>query len=94
MKFVTVMDMWLLIMNGILLGSILYYGRRLIKLVAKTADRRDNDLLALAKSNERTRLAKIIEGEIAIFETAESMGDEGSRAIVDELKTVLSMVKK
>ena len=61
MKFVTVMDMWLLILNGGLLVAILYYGRKLIKLMARAADRHDEDLGVLAKSNERTRIVKIIE---------------------------------
>lgn len=35
MKFVTVMDMWLLITNLVLLTIIIIYGRRLIKLIAR-----------------------------------------------------------
>ena len=42
MKFVTVMDMWILIINLGLLGCIVYFGRKLIKAVEKSVNR-DSD---------------------------------------------------
>ena len=45
MKFVTVMDMWLLIINLGLMGSILYYGRRLVTLIARATNQNDRVLI-------------------------------------------------
>lgn len=94
MKFVTVMDMWLLIMNGILLGAILYYGRKLIMLVAKAVNKSDEVTVTQAVADERKRVVKIIETELNTFKMASSMGDYNSDAVVEELETILKMVKK
>ena len=94
MKFVTVMDMWLLVMNGILLGAILYYGRKLITLVARAVNNNDSTTTATAVANERKRIVKIIEHELNTFKMASSMGDYQSDAIVEELETILKMVNK
>jgi hypothetical protein len=45
MKFVTVMDMWLLIINLGLMGSILYYGRKLVNLIARATNQNDRVLI-------------------------------------------------
>lgn len=45
MKFVTVMDMWLLIINLGLMGSILYYGRKLVTLIARATNQNDRVLI-------------------------------------------------
>ena len=45
MKFITVMDMWLLIINLGLMGSILYYGRRLVTLIARATNQNDRVLI-------------------------------------------------
>ena len=45
MKFVTVMDMWLLIINLGLMGSIMYYGRRLVTLIARATNQNDRTLI-------------------------------------------------
>lgn len=44
MKFVTVMDMWLLLINMVLLGCILYYGRRLIKSIEKVVNKESDQI--------------------------------------------------
>lgn len=59
MKFVTVMDMWLLIINLILLGCIAYYGRRLIKLIARIVTRLDMSDV----EKERQAIIEIIKHE-------------------------------
>ena len=45
MKLVTVMDMWLLIINLGLMGSILYYGRKLVTLIARATNQNDRVLI-------------------------------------------------
>ena len=92
MKFVTVMDMWLLVMNGILLGAILYYGRKLITLVARAVNNNDQATVGQAVLDERRRIHKIIEHELNTFKMAASMGDTQSEAVVEELKTILKLV--
>ena len=92
MKFVTVMDMWLLLMNGVLLGAILYYGRKLITLVARAVNNVDQVTVGQAVLDERKRVCKIIEQELSTFKMATSMGDIQSDAIVQELETILKMV--
>lgn len=84
MKFVTVMDMWLLIMNGILLGAILYYGRRFIKMMARVEQRQDNN----TAEKERKRISVVIQSELNIYQQMVNMGDKNAEEIV----TVLTML--
>jgi hypothetical protein len=93
MKFVTVMDMWLLIMNGILLGCILYYGRKLLALVARFTNRQDKIIIQTAIMKERKRIITAVEYELNIFNQAHMMGDEQSKVIVDEIKLILEIIK-
>jgi len=91
MKFVTVMDMWLLIINLGLLGCITYFGRRLIKAVEKSVNR-DSD----AVREERDWFIKILvkEKESVIHQMAmldlkstdwQHLNDQ--RHIIEELET-------
>ena len=84
MKFVTVMDMWLLIMNGILLGAILYYGRKVIKMMARSEQRQDNN----TAEKERKRISAAIQSELNIYQQMVNMGDKNAEEIV----TVLTML--
>ena len=84
MKFVTVMDMWLLTMNGILLGAILYYGRKVIKMMARSENRQDDR----TAEKERKRIAAVIQSELNIYQHMVNMGDKNAEEIV----TVLTML--
>ena len=84
MKFVTVMDMWLLIMNGILLGAILYYGRKVIKMMARVEQRQDNN----TAEKERKRISAVIQSELNCYNHMVTMGDKDAEEIV----TVLTML--
>jgi len=84
MKFVTVMDMWLLIMNGILLGAILYYGRKVIKMMARSENRQDDR----TAEKERKRISAVIQSELNIYQHMVNMGDKNAEEIV----TVLTML--
>lgn len=84
MKFVTVMDMWLLIMNGILLGVILYYGRKVIKMMARSENRQDDR----TAEKERKRISAVIQSELNIYQHMVNMGDKNAEEIV----TVLTML--
>jgi hypothetical protein len=76
MKFVTVMDMWLLIMNMALLVGIAYGGRRLIKTVEQIANK-DSD----AVLRERKSILKIIQKEIDHYELVINMGNADQNLI-------------
>ena len=84
MKFVTVMDMCLLIMNGILLGAILYYGRKVIKMMARSENRQDDR----TAEKERKRISAVIQSELNIYQHMVNMGDKNAEEIV----TVLTML--
>ena len=84
MKFVTVMDMWLLIMNGILLGAILYYGRKVIKMMARAEQHQDSN----TAEKERKRISAVIQSELNIYQHMVNMGDKDAAEIV----TVLTML--
>jgi hypothetical protein len=94
MKFVTVMDMWLLLMNGILLGSILYYGKKLVELVKSTKDDKFDDNIKKAVSLENQRIISIINKELNTFKSAQTMGDSSYDNLITELETILGLVKK
>ena len=83
------MDMWLLIMNGILLGAILYYGRKLLNLVARASSTQDSN----AAENERKIIIKIIENELSLFKQAHTMGDESAKVLVDEIELIINLIK-
>jgi hypothetical protein len=78
------MDMWLLIMNGILLGAILYYGRKVIKMMARSEQRQDNN----TAEKERKRISAVIQSELNIYQQMVNMGDKNAEEIV----TVLTML--
>jgi hypothetical protein len=94
MKFVTVMDMWLLVMNGVLLGAILYYGKKLVDLVKVSSDDKSYESIKKAVSLENQRVVSIINKEIGTFKSAKAMGDPSYDNIIEELETVLELVKK
>jgi len=83
MKFVTVMDMWLLIVNLILLGFIGYYGRRLLKILTMIS----NKIETRTAEKERHRIISIIEDERQMYLQGSSMiGDnKETTAILDTL---------
>lgn len=91
MKFVTVMDMWLLIMNGILLIAILYYGKKLMNLVSNSFTDAD---MKKATELENQRVVSIINRELNIFKSAQSMGDHSFDGIIEEINVILGMIKK
>jgi lysylphosphatidylglycerol synthetase-like protein (DUF2156 family) len=78
------MDMWLLIMNGILLGAILYYGRKVIKMMARAEQNKDNN----TAEKERKRISAVIQSELNIYQHMVNMGDKNAEEIV----TVLTML--
>jgi hypothetical protein len=78
------MDMWLLIMNGILLGVILYYGRKVIKMMARSENRQDDR----TAEKERKRISAVIQSELNIYQHMVNMGDKNAEEIV----TVLTML--
>ena len=89
MKFVTVMDMWLLIMNGILLGAILYYGRKLLSIVARAANKQDDN----SAEKERKRIADIIQAELNIYKQMVNMGDKDAKETVTILEMLIDQIE-
>ena len=90
MKFVTVMDMWLLIINLGLMGTIVYFGRKLVKSFSRIAGVAEKRL----ESTEVTRITKIIQSEINAYELAVSLGDEESRHTLNALKDIQKQILK
>lgn len=70
MKFVTVMDMWLLIINVVMLFGIAYGGRKLIKTLEQIVNK-DSD----SAIKERRSILKIIQKEIDHYELVINMGN-------------------
>jgi hypothetical protein len=92
MKFVTVMDMWLLIINIVLLGFIAYYGKRVIKMMARITNKMDQDAIVA----ERRRIIKMLEVERESYAQAASLSEDGKdfHHVVDTLDDVIDRVSK
>lgn len=95
MKFVTVMDMWLLIMNIGLLGVIVYFGRNVIKTLSRIAVVSEKS----TGSAERSRIIQIIQSEIDIWQHMKTMtpsNDHDAQValeLLEELKARISTTK-
>jgi hypothetical protein len=91
MKFVTIMDMWLLICNMVLLGAILIYGRRVIKLMKRTID--NNQYLAARR--EREVIIDLIDDEITmVAHEADMLTGTAGYAIATEKQQVLEELRE
>lgn len=84
MKFVTVMDMWLLLMNLGLLGFIIYFGRKVSTTLVRIAGVADRT----ADTPEKNRILKIIRTEIETHSQMASMGDADAQVVYDVLKDI------
>jgi ABC-type phosphate/phosphonate transport system ATPase subunit len=73
MKFVTVMDMWLLILNICLIGGLFYYGRRLLKAVERAVNHESQSVKA-----ERDAIIKMLHKEADSYQQQMSMIDSKS----------------
>jgi hypothetical protein len=91
MKFVTVMDMWLLIINIGLMGFIIYFGRNLLKTITRlmhVGEQRENN-------SERQRCIKLIETELEHYKVISGMRlDAEADQVVHTLEYVLEQIKK
>ena len=89
MKFVTVMDMWLLLCNLGLLGMLAYYGKRLLKLVARaTRDSED-----LAARHERDWFVSTLQQEIDNLTHLGEMSNAGSE-FLDQINAYKDLIAK
>jgi hypothetical protein len=91
MKFVTVMDMWLLLINIGLMGFMIYFGRKLISTMTRlmhVGEQRDNNA-------ERHRCIKIVEAELEHYRVINGMHtDAESNQVVHTLEYVLDNIKR
>lgn len=91
MKFVTVMDMWLLIINIGLMGFIIYFGRNLLKTMTRlmhVGEQRENN-------SERQRCIKIVEAELEHYKVINGMhSDAEANQVVHTLEYVLEQIRK
>lgn len=91
MKFVTVMDMWLLIINIGLMGFIIYFGRNLLKTMTRlmhVGEQRENN-------SERQRCIKILEAELEHYKVINGMhSDAEANQVVHTLEYVLEQIRK
>ena len=88
MKFVTVMDMWLLLMNLGLLGFIIYFGRKVSTTLVRIAGVADRT----ADTPERTRILNIVQSEIELLKQMQSMGDKDAVHGLDILEHVKTRI--
>lgn len=91
MKFVTVMDMWLLIINVCMMGGLFYFGRKLLNTMTRlmhVGEQKDNNA-------ERHRCIKIIESELDHYKAIMNMhSDAEADQVVHTLEYVLDEIKK
>jgi hypothetical protein len=91
MKFVTVMDMWLLIINICLIGGLFYFGRNLLRTLTRimhVGEQRENNA-------ERQRCIKILEAELEHYRVINNMHtDAEANQVIHTLEYVLDQIKK
>lgn len=91
MKFVTVMDMWLLIINICMMGGLFYFGRKLLHTMTRimhVGDQREHNA-------ERQRCIKIIEAELDHYRAIKAMhSDAEADQVVHTLEYVLAQIRK
>jgi hypothetical protein len=91
MKFVTVMDMWLLIINICMMGGLVYFGRKLLNTMTRlmnVGEQKDNNA-------ERQRCIKIIEVELEHYRVINNMhSDAEADQVVHTLEYILDQIKK
>ena len=91
MKFVTVMDMWLLIINICMLGGAFYFGRKLLKTMTRlmhVGEMRDDNA-------ERRRCIQLVETELDHYKTVYSMEqDPHTKEIIAMLEQLMRDMRK
>jgi hypothetical protein len=91
MKFVTVMDMWLLIINICMIGGLFYFGRKLLKTLTRimhVGEQRENNA-------ERQRVIRIIDAELEHYRVVNGMHtDAEANQVIHTLEYVLDQIKK
>lgn len=87
MKFITVMDMWLLIINLGLMGSILYYGRKLVTLIARATNQNDRVLIKA----EREWVISLLKEERDNLNVSDI---DGNRPFENEVDVLSDLIEK
>lgn len=91
MKFVTVMDMWLLIINICMIGGLFYFGRKLLNTMTRlmhVGEQRESN-------TERQRCIKLIETELEHYKVISGMRlDAEADQVIHTLEYVLEQIKK
>ena len=91
MKFVTVMDMWLLILNIVMLGGLFYFGRKVLANLARIVAVNDRSI----ENPERARVIKLINAELETQQQMLSMGsDRDVQMTIDMLKDLLDKINR
>jgi len=91
MKFVTVMDMWLLILNIGLLGGLFYFGRKVLATLARISTINDRSI----NIPERSRIVKMINAELDTQKQMLSMGsDRDVQMTIDVLNELLDKINR
>lgn len=91
MKFVTVMDMWLLILNFVMLGGLIYFGRKVLANLARIVAINDRSI----DIPERQRIIKMINTELETQQQMLSMGsDRDVQMTIDVLKDLLDKINR
>ena len=90
MKFVTVMDMWLLIINICMMGGLFYFGRKLLKTMTRlmhVGEQKDNHA-------ERQRCIKLISTELEHYRVMKNMhSDAEADQMIHTLEYLLDRLR-
>lgn len=91
MKFVTVMDMWLLIINICMMGGLFYFGRKLLRTMTRlmhVGEMRDDN-------SERRRCIQLVEFELDHYRSVYSMEqDAHTKEIITMLEQLVKDMRK
>jgi hypothetical protein len=91
MKFVTVMDMWLLLLNIVMMGGLFYFGRKVLANLARIVAVNDRSI----ENPERQRITKLILAELETQQQMLSMGsDRDVQMTIDVLKDLLDKINR
>jgi len=85
------MDMWLLILNIVMLGGLFYFGRKVLANLARIVAVNDRSI----ENPERARVIKLINAELETQQQMLSMGsDRDVQMTIDMLKDLLDKINR
>jgi len=85
------MDMWLLLLNIVMMGGLFYFGRKVLANLARIVAVNDRSI----ENPERQRITKLILAELETQQQMLSMGsDRDVQMTIDVLKDLLDKINR